>query len=118
MTTYLGGADFDALIVEKLVVPQLEKRGQFSALLEQMKSATGRYYKLWLSLLYKAEEAKIELSTRTSAEIDLSRRGCFKTGLVCVVVGLVSIGQRSRSPRRAETPDVPKTKPWLRGLPD
>jgi molecular chaperone DnaK len=70
---YLGGADFDALIVEKLIVPQLQKRGTFTDLLTQMKSETGRYNKLWSSLLFSAEEAKIELSTRSSAEIDLTR---------------------------------------------
>lgn len=69
---YLGGADFDALVVEKLVVPQLEKRGRFTDLLGQMKSATGKYNKEWCSLLKKAEDAKIDLSTRTSSEIDLS----------------------------------------------
>jgi len=70
---YLGGADFDALIVEKLIVPQLEKRGKFTDLISQMKSESGKYNRLWYSLLHKAEEAKIELSTSSSAEIDLSR---------------------------------------------
>lgn len=35
---YLGGSDFDALIVEKLLVPELNKRGKFADLLPQMKS--------------------------------------------------------------------------------
>ena len=38
-----------------------------------MKSETGRFNTLWYSLLHRAEEAKIELSTHSSAEIDLSR---------------------------------------------
>ena len=70
---YLGGADFDALIVKKIITPQIEKRGQFTDLLAQMTSASGRYNTLWYTLLRLAEEAKIELSTGTSAEIDLSR---------------------------------------------
>jgi len=70
---YLGGADFDELIVKKLVVPELEKRGRFTDLLAQMTSESGRYNRLWYSLLHSAEEAKIELSTSSSAEIDLSR---------------------------------------------
>lgn len=70
---YLGGMDFDALIVENLIVPYLEKKGKFTDLLPQMKSATGRYNRLWYSLLSRAETAKIELSTQSSAEIDLSR---------------------------------------------
>lgn len=69
---YLGGTDFDALIVEKLVVPQLEKRGVFSNLLSEMKSETGKYNKLWHTLLFRAEEAKVELSNKTSAEIEVS----------------------------------------------
>lgn len=69
---YLGGADFDALIVKKIITPQIEKKGQFTDLLAQMTSASGRYNTLWYALLHRAEEAKIELSTRTSAEIDLS----------------------------------------------
>ena len=67
---YLGGTDFDALLVEKVIVPELEKLGQFTDLLEQMKSAKGKYNKLWYLLLGLAENVKIELSTRTSAEID------------------------------------------------
>ena len=68
---YLGGGDFDALIVERIIVPQLEKRGKFTDLLAQMKSESGKYNRLWAVLLHKAEEAKIELSNKQSAEIDL-----------------------------------------------
>jgi len=68
---YLGGTDFDSLLVEHVIVPELEKQGKFTDLLEQMKSAKGKYNALWYRLLRHAEDAKIELSTRTSAEIDL-----------------------------------------------
>lgn len=68
---YLGGSDFDAAIVEKIIVPQIAERGKFTDLLAQMKSDNGRYNILWHMLLQKAEEAKIELSSKTSAEIDL-----------------------------------------------
>lgn len=68
---YLGGTDFDALIVEKIVVPELEKRGKFANLLAEMKSESGKYNKLWNTLLLHAEGAKVELSNKTSAEIDL-----------------------------------------------
>ncbi|MEQ1831260.1 MAG: Hsp70 family protein, partial [Pirellula sp.] len=70
---YLGGMDFDTLLVERLIVPQLEKRGTFTDLLPQMKSASGRFNALWYGLLRLAEEAKIELSTRTSSEIDFGQ---------------------------------------------
>lgn len=68
---YLGGSDFDAMIVEKLIVPELERRVTFTNLLSQMKSEKGKYNRLWYRLLYAAEAAKIELSSKTSAEIDL-----------------------------------------------
>ncbi len=68
---YLGGSDFDALIVEKVVVPALEKKGTFEDLLSQMKSESGKYNRLWQVLTHKAEEAKIDLSTKTAAEIEL-----------------------------------------------
>jgi len=68
---YLGGTDIDALIVEKILVPELEKRGKFADLLAEMKSESGKYNKLWHTLLLHAEAAKVELSTKTSAEIDL-----------------------------------------------
>lgn len=69
---YLGGSDFDALMVEKLLVPEICRRGQFTDLVGQLKSEKGKLNKLWFRLLHAAENAKIELSTKTSAEIDLS----------------------------------------------
>lgn len=68
---FLGGTDFDALIVEKIVVPELEKRGKFTNLIAEMKSESGKYNKLWHTLLVHAEGAKVELSNKTSTEIDL-----------------------------------------------
>jgi molecular chaperone DnaK len=69
---YLGGADFDALIVERIIAPHLEKKGNFTNLLAQMKSESGKYNRLWLRLLHLAEGAKIELSARTSADIEFA----------------------------------------------
>lgn len=68
---YLGGSDFDAMLVEKVIVPEICRLGRFTDLLAQMKSEKGKYNKLWHTLLHAAEAAKIELSTKTSAEIDL-----------------------------------------------
>ena len=39
--TIFGGSDFDALMVEKVVVPTLEKKGKFDDLIGQMKSESG-----------------------------------------------------------------------------
>jgi molecular chaperone DnaK len=68
---YLGGADFDALLVEKLIVPEISRRGHFTDLLTQLKSESGKYNRIWYRLLHAAESAKIELSNKSSAEIDL-----------------------------------------------
>ncbi len=68
---YLGGSDFDSQIVEELIVPEIQRRGHFGDLLAEMKSEKGKYNRLWYRLLHEAETAKIELSARTSAEIDL-----------------------------------------------
>ena len=72
---YLGGGDFDALIVEKLLVPEISRRGQFTDLLGEMKSEKGKYNTLWHVLLKHAEDAKVELSSKSSAEIDLGMIG-------------------------------------------
>jgi len=66
---FLGGADFDQLIVEKLIIPQICKEYTFSDLDTEMKSASGKFNSKYYVLLRRAEEAKIILSSKTSAEI-------------------------------------------------
>ncbi len=68
---YLGGMDFDSKLVEKVIVPELCRRGKFNNLIGDMKSEKGKYNSLWYSLLRCAENIKIELSTKSSAELDL-----------------------------------------------
>ncbi len=68
---YLGGSDFDMMIVEKIIVPELNRRGTFKDLLAQIKSKKGKYNSLLYRLLGSAEDAKKVLSSKTSAEIDL-----------------------------------------------
>jgi molecular chaperone DnaK len=68
---YLGGGDFDAVLVENIIVPELSKIGRFADFMTNLKSESGKYNRLWAVLLSKAEDAKIELSSRQSAEIDL-----------------------------------------------
>mgnify|MGYP000088384824 CR=1 FL=1 len=72
---FLGGVDFDAVIVEELIVPYLESQGRFENLLDELKSENGKYNKLWYVLLDKAEELKIDLTTKTSSDIDLGVLG-------------------------------------------
>jgi len=66
---FLGGADFDNMIVEKLVIPKILEKYSFSNLEDEMKSATGKFNAKYYVLLRRAEEAKIMLSSKTSAEI-------------------------------------------------
>lgn len=69
---FLGGADFDNLIVEKIVIPYLKKHYQFSDIENEMKSKSGRLNKAYIRFLLNAEETKKTLSARSSAEIELS----------------------------------------------
>jgi molecular chaperone DnaK len=68
---FLGGVDFDSSIVEGLIIPKLEKSGTFADLANQMKSQDGKHNNLWAKCLHKAEEAKIELSSKLSSEIEI-----------------------------------------------
>jgi molecular chaperone DnaK len=69
---YLGGADFDQLLAEKVLVPRLNAEGHFDNLLAELKSRTGRWNALWERLLFFAEKAKVELSHATSSEVEFT----------------------------------------------
>ncbi|MDA0835542.1 MAG: Hsp70 family protein [Planctomycetota bacterium] len=88
---FLGGADFDALIVEHLIVPQLNTLGHFSNLIADMKSLSGAYNRLWTTLLHKAEEAKIELSNKQISDIDLGLIRDLKDENGKIIDNLISI---------------------------
>lgn len=66
---FLGGADFDRMIVEKILIPKINEQYSFSSLENDMKSASGKYNAKYYVLLRSAEEAKILLSAKTSADI-------------------------------------------------
>lgn len=66
---FLGGADIDQMIVDKLVIPKINAEFSFENLEDEMKSASGKYNSKYYVLLSRAEEAKIRLSAVTSAEI-------------------------------------------------
>ncbi|MEM7370424.1 MAG: Hsp70 family protein [Bacteroidota bacterium] len=67
---FLGGADFDKAIVEQLLIPYLEEEGSFENLLQNMRSAEGSYNQLYHTLILKAEDAKLQLSSQPTAEIE------------------------------------------------
>ncbi|MEM1214593.1 MAG: Hsp70 family protein [Bacteroidota bacterium] len=68
---FLGGVDFDQKIVEEVIIPKLEAKGNFQDLANQMKRADGKYNSFFIRCLYAAERAKIELSSSSVAEIEL-----------------------------------------------
>lgn len=67
---YLGGLDFDNLIIEKIIVPKLEATGMFPNIGQELRSGNSRYSRLYFILQHKAEEAKIELSGREQTDIE------------------------------------------------
>nr|WP_321222872.1 Hsp70 family protein [uncultured Psychroserpens sp.] len=68
---YLGGADFDNLIVEHLVVPFIEDKLSLTNLWKDLKSKTTSFKGLYFELLKISEEAKKELSIYEETEIEL-----------------------------------------------
>lgn len=68
---FLGGANFDDMITEKIIIPYLTKNYKFTDLESQMKSASGDYNSFLYRCNLTAEEAKITLSNKSSAEIEL-----------------------------------------------
>lgn len=70
---FLGGSDFDRLMVEKLIIPKISQEYSFTDLENQMKSASGKYNTKYYSLLHQTEEAKIRLSAVSSAEVIVER---------------------------------------------
>ncbi|WP_298759068.1 Hsp70 family protein [uncultured Psychroserpens sp.] len=68
---YLGGADFDNLIVEHIIVPFIEDKLELKNLWRDLKSKETSYKGLYFELLKIAEEAKKELSHYEETEIEL-----------------------------------------------
>lgn len=67
---FLGGMDFDHLMLEKIVIPYLQTRADFGDLESALRSNTGRYNSLYYILLKKAEEVKVTLSAHVAAEME------------------------------------------------
>ncbi|WP_118953422.1 Hsp70 family protein [Taibaiella helva] len=69
---FLGGLDFDLMIVEQLIVPEIVRQTGIADFETELSTAYGPYEKLYYELLYKAEEAKKELSSYEATEIEFS----------------------------------------------
>ncbi len=67
---FLGGLDFDSALIEKVVVPYLAQHGGFPDIATELRNPSGPYGRLYYTLLHKAEEAKIMLSSQPQTEIE------------------------------------------------
>lgn len=67
---FLGGLDFDNRIIDRIILPYLQEQGDFPNLSQEMKSAKGKYNRLYYELLNKAEEVKVQLTGSTSCDIE------------------------------------------------
>lgn len=68
---FLGGLDIDNLLIEKHIVPFLENELNECNLWQKFLTKDSEYQKLYYELLFKAEEAKKELSVFNSVEIEI-----------------------------------------------
>lgn len=69
---FLGGADFDFAIIEKLIVPEIIKQTGIADFEQELRVKYGKYEKLYYEILYYAEEAKKELSSVPSTVIEFT----------------------------------------------
>lgn len=69
---FLGGADFDFAIIEKIVVPEIIRQTGIAEFEQELRTKYGKYEKLYHELMYYAEEAKKELSHAPSSVIEFS----------------------------------------------
>jgi molecular chaperone DnaK len=69
---FLGGVDLDNLVVEKILCPKLEQAAGLTGLWNKMVSGNDlAMKKLYFEMLFKAEEAKKELSLKDSVTIEI-----------------------------------------------
>lgn len=69
---FLGGIDFDNLMVETILLPQIYKQKDFAFWADQQREKTIEFKKLYYVLLHKAEQAKKELSAHEQTEVEIS----------------------------------------------
>ena len=69
---FLGGADFDFAIIEKIIVPEIVKKTGIENFEQELRVKYGKYEKLFYEIMYYAEEAKKELSYTPSVLIEFS----------------------------------------------
>lgn len=69
---FLGGADFDFAIIDKIIVPEIIKKTGIKDFEHEFREKYGKYEKLFYEVMYYAEEAKKELSYAPLSVIEFS----------------------------------------------
>lgn len=69
---FLGGADLDFALIEKIIIPAIAKETGIENFEEELRIKYGKYEKLYYEIMYYAEEAKKELSTSDETIIEFS----------------------------------------------
>ncbi|MFN8250847.1 MAG: Hsp70 family protein [Ferruginibacter sp.] len=69
---FLGGIDFDAAIIDKLIVPVIAAKTGIPNFEEELKVKYGKYETLYYQVMYYAEEAKKELSQAETTAIEFA----------------------------------------------
>lgn len=69
---FLGGLDFDNLLIEQVILPQLYEQPLLAYLKDEAAQRSRRFMRLYYELLYKAETAKKELSSVEETDIEFA----------------------------------------------
>ena len=69
---FLGGMDFDAAIIDEIIIPAIVKQTGIENFSEELKVKYGKYETLYYQVMYYAEEAKKELSQVNETVIEFS----------------------------------------------
>jgi molecular chaperone DnaK len=72
---FLGGMDFDAVIIEQIIIPAIIQCTGDTGIEEKLRNRDGELEKLFYVLLHRAEEAKKELSQQPVTEIEIMLPG-------------------------------------------
>lgn len=69
---FLGGMDFDFAIIDKIIIPAIIAETEIENFEDEVRLKYGKYEMLYYQILYYAEEAKKELGSNGSADIEFT----------------------------------------------
>ncbi len=69
---FLGGMDFDFAIIDKIIIPAIIEETGIENFEDEVRLKYGKYEMLYYQILYYAEEAKKELGSNGSADIEFT----------------------------------------------